>query len=241
MRTMKLAVAVLVGAVGCAGIEVLDEPAEAATIAPTPQKKLPASLDECPAFSDLKRTDWEVAGHCERLRKRAESDARQKAEDARQKAEAERIAKSEADMQAARAAYAAAQEEAARLDEVMRAPKAEATILSALACEAEIRKAAALEGIREEREASKIAGVVNNARLYALQQAAYSGGKEANAYRAELRRRKLKATRCDDTTVRTMVACHAIEWNDEFCANSEQDAARAAAFERAFQRLSLAD
>lgn len=155
-----------------------------------------------------------------------------------ERAEAERLAREEK-ARAHAEMVAAMNARAAELDEAMAQPKVEALLLSVLLCEAELVKTTALAGIRQEKEAAKIAGVVSNSRLYVLQQAAYSGGNLADRYRQELRRRKAKPTPCDEDPIPITIACRAAEWDGEECVSGEEDASRARAIERAFYRLSL--
>lgn len=65
----------------------------------------------------------------------------------------------------------------------------------------------AMEAIKEEKAAAKIAGVVDLAVLHSNQQQAYTARKIIRAYDKELRDRKLPALSCRDARIREIASC----------------------------------
>lgn len=96
-----------------------------------------------------------------------------------------------------------------------------ATVLGAIRCYHEQKKAAALARIREEMEASKIAGVVDKGLLHKQQSIAYEEGKQVAGAEVWRKRLKLAPSKCDAVWTHLLTFCmHAR--TDEDAPSSEE-------------------
>jgi hypothetical protein len=79
--------------------------------------------------------------------------------------------------------------------------------LSAVVCYVRERRARALADIQDERDASRIAGVVNKSRLYMLQHEVHEADKALNSRRAEMKKAGARELPCSAPGVDRLVAC----------------------------------
>jgi len=87
--------------------------------------------------------------------------------------------------------------------------------ISAIICYSREKRAAALAEIKDEQDASRIAGVVDKRRLYAAQKEAHSAEKTIRSRQQYLKDEKLKAIPCPTPDVERLVACLRYEYDSQ--------------------------
>lgn len=159
---------------------------------------------------------------CERLRAmaRMEEQRAQEEEERRRKAE---------ELQSKIDAIAAERKEFWRQVEThfekLSTPEREAALLHGLLCEARLLERGALAAIEDEREAAKIAGLVNQLKLYSAQQIVHRQRKRAAALEREIRARVSQVPKaCDDETFLGLAICHRAGWPKGECVHDGEEA-----------------